>query len=76
MNVQRFFIRRPAGSEQGINEPGKAICFADYDICIFALLGIRQLSRQELGCPTDSTQWVFDFMSELSNHLSPGTVLN
>ena len=76
MHVQRLLVRRAAGTEQRIDQPGKAVRFADDDVGVFALLRVRELARQQLRRTANAAERILDFVRELANHLPPGAVLN
>lgn len=76
MYVNGFFGGRATRPEQRVDETGKSVGFADDHVGVFAQLGVLQLAFEQLRCAANTAERVLDFVRELPNHLSPGTMLN
>ena len=68
MNVDRFFARRVPRTEQCIDQRHQSIRFADDDGRVFAHRRIVELAREQLRGATQTTERIFDFVRELTNH--------
>jgi len=76
VNIHWLFVRRSARSKKRVNEPGQPVSFTDDDVGVFLQLVTVELPFQKLRRPPKATQWIFNFMRQLTNHLPTRAMLN